>query len=145
MRPPTAVASKRMPERSPSPCARSLAPSNVPNGCDRRTPARNLSAPSPMHPEPLIGMLPNPALDDRSDHLHRAGNVDLAVAVAGELEHIGTLQPEAAGGKANGTCSMDRAVQPAGELSERRVHLAAAPEEHHVDAAGEVLVDQHAH
>jgi hypothetical protein len=35
-----------------------------------------------MHPEPLGRVILNPTLDDGSDHLHRAGDVDLAVAVA---------------------------------------------------------------
>ena len=45
--------------------------------------------PAPVQPEPLLGMLADPAFDHAGDDLHGAGDVDLAVGVARRRDFVG--------------------------------------------------------
>src|SRR6266511_4746844 len=103
------------------------------------------SAPPPVQPQPLLGVLAYTALHDRGDRLRGGVDVDVARAVALRLDRLGELDAETMIGKADGACPVDRAVEAPGESRDHRVGLARAAEELDVDALIEELVDQDSH
>ena len=60
-------------------------------------------APAAVQPEPLLGMLADPAFDHAGDDLHGAGDIDLAVGVAHRRDRLGQLGAEASD-PAAGSC-----------------------------------------
>ncbi len=97
-----------------------------------------------MEPEILSGMLAHPAFDDRVDHLRCRSDIDLAVGAARQLVRAEPLDAEAMVRQADHPHPDNRAIEPPGETSHGRIGLAAPAEERDIDAAGEVLINQHA-
>src|SRR5882762_7642692 len=57
--------------------------------------------PAPVHPQPLIGIFADPALDHRRDRLHRSLNVDLPGGIADRLHFFGQFATKAVSGQAD--------------------------------------------
>src|SRR5215472_13352292 len=66
--------------------------------------------PAPMQPQPLIGVLAHPALDDRGDDLHRRLLVDAPLDVARRVDWASRRDSEAVVGEPHGAHADDRAV-----------------------------------
>src|SRR5690349_8765699 len=97
-----------------------------------------------MHPEPLVGMLSDPAFHDRRDRLHCARDIDTAVGVAPRLYGWGEVDTKTMRvGQPYHPRAMYGTFDVAREAGNERVGLARAPEECDVDAVYVVLVDQH--
>src|SRR5438309_675481 len=102
------------------------------------------SAPAAVQPEPLFGMLPDPAFDHAGHDLHRALHVDLTGGVAHRIDLLDHLESEAVAGQANDAYAMDRALDPGSKPGQQRIALRLAPEKGDVDTLDVILVDQHA-
>ena len=98
-----------------------------------------------MQPQPLLGIFAHPAFDHRGHRLHGAGDVDIAGGVARRLHFFADLAPKAvAVGIAHDAKPTDRRAGLPGQERDQRIGEAAAAEERHLDAAGIMLVGQHA-
>src|SRR5665213_364809 len=82
---------------------------------ERLSPLFVLRPPAPVQPEPLFGILADPAFDHAGDDLHGAGDVDLAVGTARRLDLLGQLAAEAVAGQANDAGAVYRAIEVLGE------------------------------
>jgi hypothetical protein len=107
-------------------------------------PTDQSSPPPPLDPQPLLRMFPYPAFDDIGYHLHGGFHVDLAVGVARQRQRLGKRDAETAAGKPDDAAAENAAIEAAGKPGEDRRHLASPPEKHDVDAAGKILVHDHA-
>src|SRR5690606_20327008 len=99
-------------------------------------------APAAVQPEPLLGMLADPAFDDRSHGLRRARHVDLALGVAGKGDFVGKLEPEPAFGEADHAGAVHGTIDIAREPRGERIGDGLPSEKGHRHAALEILIDQ---
>src|SRR5579862_7780357 len=93
---------------------------------ERLSPLFVFRAPAPVQPEPLLGMLADPAFDHAGDDLHRAGNVDFAVGTARRLDLLGQLATETVTGQTDDAGAVYRAIEVAGEPRQQRIGHGAA-------------------
>src|SRR5690606_38187786 len=98
-------------------------------------PGSSSLSPSPVQPEPLLGVLADPTLDDRHDLLRGRGNVDLAGCIAFGRDLVGQFGAEAAARQAHDTHAVDRAIDIAADAGEQLVGACLAAEESDLDAA----------
>jgi hypothetical protein len=98
-----------------------------------------------MQPQPLIRILANPALDYRSDRLHRALDVDLPGGVAYGRHFLRELCAETMIPQADNPHAVYGAFDLPQQAGECRIGLGLAAEERDIDAIGKVLVDQDRH
>src|SRR5436305_13428230 len=96
-----------------------------------------------MQPQPLIGIFPDPILDDRSDGLHRSLNIDLACGIARRFYFLRQLGAKSMTGQADDPHAMDRTLDLAQEPGQHWIGSRLAAEESNLDPIGKVLVDQH--
>src|SRR5262245_53882394 len=122
--------------RPPAPAARMA--SGRPPGRAAQLP------PAPMQPQPLLGVLAYPALDDRSDDLHRRLLVDAPLGVARRVDGACRRDPEAVLGEPHDAHADDRALVEPRQPRQQRVRQTFVPEERDRRALPVVLVDQHA-
>src|SRR5262249_41915985 len=120
----------------PAPTAR-LAPGRPPRRAAQLPPA-------PVQPQPLLGVLAHPALDDRGDDLHRRLLVDAPLGVTRRIDRAGRRDPEAVLREADDAYADDRAIVEPRQPGQKRVRQTFAPEERDRRARPRVLVDQHA-
>src|SRR5262245_59065043 len=96
----------------------------------RRPPGRAAQLPPPpVQPQPLLGMLAHPALDDRGDDLHRPLLVDASPRVAWRVDGAGRLDPEAMLREADDANADDRAIVEPRQPGQERVRQALVAEE----------------
>src|SRR5215211_4959223 len=103
-----------------------------------------LSTPSPMQPQPLLGVLAHPALDDRVDRLRRRLHVDAALAVARRRNFLGKLDAKSMIGQADYARAVDRALEMARQSRHHGIGLAPPSEELDLHPVIVKLVDQDA-
>src|SRR5262245_37010697 len=102
------------------------------------------SSPATLKPPPLLGMFAHPTLDDTGNALHRGGDIDSALSIAGCLDRVGHFDAVAVVGKAYGADAVDRAFEPARQPRQRPADLAWTAKKYHVDTAVcDVLVHEH--
>src|SRR5665811_459788 len=100
--------------------------------------------PAAVLPEPLLGVLADPAFHDVGDDLHGARDVNFAVGIARRRDLVGELGAEAMAGQPDNMGSVNRAVEMEGKARQQWISPGAAAEEGHFDAAHVILIDQHA-
>ena len=88
-------------------------------------------------------MFANPALDHRGNRLHRALHVDSAALVTHRLHLFGEFGAEAIAGEADDAHAVDGTFDLPEQTRQRRIGARLAAEKCDLDAAAEVLIDQH--
>src|SRR4029077_6683413 len=85
--------------------------------------------PAPMQPQPLLGVLAHPALDDRGDDLHRRLLVDAPLGVSRRVDGAGGLDPEAMLREPHDAYADDRALVEPRQPRQQGIRQAFAAEE----------------
>src|SRR5918993_4792196 len=92
--------------------------------------------PAAVHPQPLLRVFPDPALDHKGHGLHGPLHVHLPVGIPGQVEGRRELEPEPVARQADHPHPVDRAVEPAGEFAPDRGYQGGPAPENHDHAPG---------
>src|SRR5665213_3315682 len=140
----------RLPRRTPAIPTNPISPAALSRGRPRGSRPRlenclfarfvDFGAPAPVQPEPLLGILANPALDHAGNDLHGAIDVDLALGIARRFDRIGHLAAEAVARQTYHAYAMDRAVEMTGEPRQQRIGHGALAEKSYRHAAHVILI-----